>query len=323
VAELLKKTFDRVTPAQLYTPPAAPVADTASPPFVSGLDPEETDRVRQLLFKTFDLSIPDPEPEPEPEETKPKPIFAQPTPPPVEPKEPMDPMLKTAISIGSCLAAIFLLIIVASISNMNKYYVVQKDEAVEIWQGRFAPMGTERIAVLTGAKVTLPEQPYYSRDEVGTLIVDNYVTRADAIMTAPGTPDLDDARDLLSQALPYAASSDMGDRVRSRLNRIDMAMLVLKADIKADTGTPEGLKAATGLLKKASKLAVQDADKQMIQSKLTAIANPKKAPAPAPSVAAPPAAPAPAPPAAKAAPATPAVEKPAPKAPAAHSAGHS
>jgi hypothetical protein len=283
-------------------------------------------------------------PTPEPEVVKPKPAAPQPPPKPIEPKKPMDPMLKTLISAGSCLAAVFFLIIVASISNVNKYYVVQKDDAVEIFQGRFAPMGTECIATLTGATISIPEKTFYSRDEVGPLIVDNYLHRADAILTVPGTPDLEDAQDLLNQALPFASTSDIGANVQSRLNRIEMALLVLKADIKAAGGTPEGFEAATALLKKASRLAKQDSDKQMIQAKLTAIANHQvppatvvTAPQPAPPAAektqAPPAAgktPAPAAPAAKTAPAhgTPAPAGGTPAAapagtPAAQPAGHS
>jgi hypothetical protein len=101
-------------------------------------------------------------------------------------------------------------------------------------------------------------------------------------------------------------------------------MLVLKADINAASGTPDGLAKANTLLNQASKVAVQESDKAMIQAKLKAIQNrlsPQK------SVEQPPA---PAPPAVKeapapAAPAAPASDQKTPAAPSeapAHSGAH-
>ncbi len=70
-AELLKRRFGDWSPAELFRPMAQAAGEIPpSPPFVSGETAEETERLRSLLFRTFDLSDVTPAPtgtaEPEP-----------------------------------------------------------------------------------------------------------------------------------------------------------------------------------------------------------------------------------------------------------------
>ncbi|MDX9786637.1 MAG: hypothetical protein RBT11_07670 [Desulfobacterales bacterium] len=351
ISELLKLKFDTQPPATLYVPPAAPKAAVESPPFVSGLDSAETERIRKLLFKTFDLSVPDSEPaiietqasaaeetapqsetvapvsepeaaepvieaipieaetapEPAPEAISPEPEatlaasapappetpHAEASAPPPEPEiyrpEPiasvsqnmaetekplfnawkgLNPMIKKAIFAGMALAAVFILLILASYQNTTEYYLIAKDGALEVWQGKWAPMGKDRIAILPGMEIPEHAKSVYSRAEVGPLIVENHLNRANRLMTAPGTPDIEQIRNLLAQALPFAATDETRQNITLHLNRIDLTALLFKADIAAGDGTPEGLETAAGYLKEAADLATADAEKQLIQLKL-------------------------------------------------------
>ena len=371
IEALLKRKFDIVVPAVLYVPPVPTSDETiASPPFVSGLEPAETERVRKLLFKTFDLSVPDPapvdttppaplvaeevpvaeekaaelepatatpevaavlsdekaleviaaEPEPEPEskaeaaapaqEEASAPVVETPKPPqrplpigldfpepptvptmplshaeltadqpaPSEPKKNrcqcwagLDPVIKKAIAAGCGLAAVFLLIGITSFSNMSKYYLKNKGGAVEVWQGRFAPLGTDRIAVLTDARMKKETKSALSRAEVAPLIVENFVSRAEALMVSKGTPNFKAIRKLLKKALSFADDKSVRESILQRMDRIDLTALLFKATISAEKDSRSELEAAREYLTEAVWLARDAGEKQMIQEKLKAV----------------------------------------------------
>ncbi|MFH0726351.1 MAG: hypothetical protein V2B19_08395 [Pseudomonadota bacterium] len=355
IAELLKRKFDIVAPATLYTPPVTATALLIeSPPFVSGLDTAETERVRKLLFKTFDLSVPDPAPaEPEPvipavEEKDPEPevkaempeaavevavvepevkaalpeaavevpvveseveapvaeavvpepptIPVTPLPnadhaaPQATPSEPekrkrkfmegLDPLVKKAIYAGCGLAAIFLLITIASFSNMSKYYLINRGDNVEVRKGRFAPLGTDRIALLTGARMLKDTKSAYTRAEVSPLIIENFISRADALMATKGMPNFEAIRPLLEDALSYAEEKAVRDGILQRLDRIDMTALVFKATISAGKENRSELESAREYLTKAAWLAKEEGEKEMIQHKLKVVTDKLSVPPP-------------------------------------------
>jgi hypothetical protein len=354
IPELLKLKFEVVVPTPLYTPPGTSAANPLvdSPPFVSGLDAAETERVRQLLFKPFDLSVPDPvpvepesvipaaeekpsEPEvkaavPEPaveiaattsEVIVPEPVMEAaaagpeieapvaeavvpepmavptmplPSPepaaaqsPPSEPEkekrrflEGLDPLIKNVIYAGCGLAAIFLLITVASFSNMSKYYLISRGDTVEVLRGRFAPLGTDRIALLTGARMLKDSKSAYTRAEVTPLIIENFISRADALMAAKGMPNFEAIRPLLEDALSYAEEKAVRDSIIQRLDRIDMTALVFKATISAGKENRSELEAAREYLTKAAWLAKEEGEKEMIQQKLKVVTDKLSVPPP-------------------------------------------
>lgn len=380
ICELLKKKFEMTAPATLYSPPAAPKADYNAPPFVSGQDDAETGRIRKLLFKTFDLGSPEfapatealPAPEPPvAEETTPVPAAAPPVadappavpetpvaapeasepvaetvasealtppasesetvppaaeaavteataaapatlaeppkppkrplpigmdfpkPPPVPtidmpeasvtdisadsmtrsftPKKGLDPMVKKAIGAGIALAAVFIILLLASFQNTTNYYLAAQNGTLEVWQGKWGPMGKERIAVLPGMDIPEKFKPVYSKAEVGTLIVDNYLNRANDLMAAPGIPNIELIRSLLTQALPFAGTAETRRSITAGLNRIDLTALLFKADVSADKATPEGFETAISYLNEAADLATTDAEKQLIDLKVKQI----------------------------------------------------
>ena len=202
----------------------------------------------------------------------------------------LDPVIRKAIAAGCGLAVVFLVIIIASFANMSHYYLREKGDRVEVWRGRFAPMGSEKLAVLPGTQMPEKPQSVYSRAEVGTLIVDNFVGRADALMMAPGAPNFEMIRGLLTDALSYVEGEGLRNGIRQRLTKIDLAALIFKADISVGKGTPTELEDARRFLVEAARVAAGTPDAGMIQEKLKAITDrlrpptaPKAAPSPTPS----------------------------------------
>ena len=188
-----------------------------------------------------------------------------------KPKKEMDPMMKTAIGACSAVAAIFILLLIASFANTTNYYLTDNDGVVEVWQGKFAPMGTERIAVLSGIAMPETVKDEYSKAEVGSLIVENHLKQADDLLATSGLPDFDNIRGMLVQALPYASDSETRENIKRRLNRIDLMALLYKSDISVFKGSPADLENAKDYLTEAATLATEKAETTMIQEKLKLI----------------------------------------------------
>ena len=190
----------------------------------------------------------------------------EPPEPPTSKKEPsMNPGLKLLIvSLG----VIFALVIAASISNMQNYYVKQTDKGIEIWRGDFSPRGKDRIVQLYGAKAPEAIDDVYSREQALTLAFNYYMTKADAL---PGTDgDLIDFKAIinyLEKAKEYAVTGAQQELVTRRLNEIDFMMLSYKADVSAGKKTEEGYKEALGFLKEAKQLKLGPEQKEQLLQK--------------------------------------------------------
>lgn len=69
IGEVLQRKFESWRPDKLYVPPETPSGISAAPPIAAGA---EAERVKELLFRQFDLSDAPPAPEPEPAQAVPK-----------------------------------------------------------------------------------------------------------------------------------------------------------------------------------------------------------------------------------------------------------
>ncbi|MDZ7833903.1 MAG: hypothetical protein U5L07_19350 [Desulfobacterales bacterium] len=74
-AELLQKQFDAWTPKKPFKPDAAETGQLSAPPFTDAVDAE---KLKELLFREFDLSKVTPKPPPEPEKPAPAEAAAEP-----------------------------------------------------------------------------------------------------------------------------------------------------------------------------------------------------------------------------------------------------
>jgi hypothetical protein len=183
---------------------------------------KDQERIRKLLFKRFDegpSSTPAKEKKgtPEPVKAPDKPSSPTYTPPP---EDPMDKMLKYAM-VG--LAFVIAIVVMASLSNCDNFYFKQKDEMVEMWRGRFAPMGKGMVASFSDPTILegLPEKSSYTKKEAYGVLSAYFIKQADVMLSAGRTPDLKGAKAYLSQASEYAVSEDTRSAIKERLRSIN------------------------------------------------------------------------------------------------------
>jgi len=233
---------------------------------------EDKAKTKKLLFKRFDEGPSQPAPQAEKEgggepatpEVRRDPPY---TPPP---EEPMDKTMKYAIGAFALVIAILLM---ASFSNSNKFYFKQKEQMVEVWQGRFAPMGEVRVASFSDPKMLegVREQAFYTKDQACGVLYGYLVGRADEILNTGQTPDLKAAKSYLAHAFKYAVSDSQRRGVRMRVNSIDYLVLCQKANIALSKGTRPDFETARRHLTEAMRFASTELQKDVLAKRLAAI----------------------------------------------------
>ena len=192
-----------------------------------------------------------------------QPPFESPPKPERAPADPVERIMKLAAVI---LAALFMMIMWASIVNHSKFYVSQRNQAVEIYRGRFSPTGKKFFVVLHGLQMETP-QKNYTRKEIYPLIFGYYVDKADSLLEVSDVPAYDSIRTYLEKADKYALNASMRDAVKTRLNNIDRLLLLYKADVAINKNTPESLESALTYLKQADQLTSDKAQSELIAQK--------------------------------------------------------
>ena len=180
----------------------------------------------------------------------------------------MQKSIKYIVAFFVILAA---LVTYSSFSNMKNYYIKPIDGAVEIWQGRFAPMSQKLLVTLPGAQAPQSIKEVYSKEEVFPLIFNYYINRADALLDIPGMPDFDGIKFYLNKAISFGISDDLRKKAYGRLNSIDMMILQYKADVAASKETIDGFKTALEYLNKAALLDLDDSQSKLIKQKIESI----------------------------------------------------
>jgi len=186
-----------------------------------------------------------------------------------EEKKTMDSTQKMA-SVGLVVLALLLVMVLwSSASNVGKFYVKQVDGQLEIWKGRFSPKGMDKVFILNSTSMSVEPKDVYSKEEAYTLIFEGIIADADALLGTDEMPDFELIRRTLASAEPFAFTGEMAQRLQKRLDKIDMMALVYKADILAGKGTVEDLTRARESLKKAIGLNLDEAEKGLIQQKIS------------------------------------------------------
>jgi len=180
----------------------------------------------------------------------------------------MQKSIKYIVAFFVILAA---LVIYSSFSNMKNYYIKPTDGAVEIWQGRFAPMSQKLLVTLPGAQAPQSIKDVYSKEEVFPLIFNYYINKADAILDIPGMPDFDGIKFYLNKAISFGITDDLRKKAYTRLNNIDMMILQYKADVAASKETIDGFKTALEYLNKAALLDLNADQSKLINQKIESL----------------------------------------------------
>jgi hypothetical protein len=232
----------------------------------------------------FDDSAVEPKPTAPPAAPKsppPKPpipeTVAAPPPPLEQPSEPIPTFAKYAIAVFLLLVG---LVVGASLLNTGKYYLVARDGAVEIWQGRFSPKGSEPLLIMPGVQPPAEIKSVYTRQEVFPLAFSYYLQQAEEVLQTSESPDFDEIKSYLNRALSYATTAEEKAAVNARLKKIDRTLLIFKADVVAAGGSMENLRAARSYLKQAAALGPDAIETEQINQKLAAIEQQLNPPAP-------------------------------------------
>ena len=180
----------------------------------------------------------------------------------------MQKSIKYIVAFFVILAA---LVTYSSFSNMKNYYIKPIDGAVEIWQGRFAPMSEKLLVTLPGAPAPQSIKDVYSKEEIFPLVFNYYINRANALLDIPGMPDFDGIKFYLNKAISFGISDDLRKKAYGRLNSIDMMILQYRADVAASKETIDGFKTALEYLNKAALLDLNDSQNKLIKQKIESI----------------------------------------------------
>jgi hypothetical protein len=167
---------------------------------------------------------------------------------------------------------LILLVIGASFINTSRFYIKPADGALEIWQGKFAPKGARLLISLPGTLYTDPIQDVYAKDDVFPLIFEYYIEKADTLLDVPGLPDFEGVRTYLNQALNYAVTDELAEAAKTRLDTLDLMVLLYKADVAASKDTVESLETTLDYLKQAAGFEMDALQKERIAQKTAAAA---------------------------------------------------
>jgi hypothetical protein len=231
---------------------------------------EEKDKTKKLLFKRFDDGPSATEGKSAFESAKNEGGGCRPSSYEPLPEEPMDKTVKYAIGAFAFVLAILL---VASWSNSNKFYFKSNEQMVELWKGRFAPMGEVRVSTFSDSKILegVPERDSYSKEEAFGVLFDYLLEEADQILATEKTPDFKAVKSYLAHASKYAVSESAMQAIRMRLNSIDFLVLSGKVDLALSKGTLSDFKAASKYLGEALSLAPTRVQEDITKKRLAAV----------------------------------------------------
>ena len=190
---------------------------------------------------------------------------------PAVPPRKANPLNRILLSVILAFVILIALIVNASYTNTDKYYLRVSGGAVEIWQGTFSPDGKKRLLIMPGVIPPEKRQSVYTREQVYPLIFRYYVDKADMLMNLPGMPDFVGIKSYLNRSLVYAADEKQRQIAIARLNAVDRIILLYKADVAASKGSKAGLTAAKKYLDNAAKLNPDEIQATLIKQKLATI----------------------------------------------------
>jgi len=183
-----------------------------------------------------------------------------------------DPMDKSIKLLAACIAAILLLLIGVSTSNMCKYVVKESGKGIEIWQGRFAPMGYKLLVSLPDMQPgCIRPNAALSKAEVFPFICRYYLNKADLVIEQPGDLDVGKIKSLVREAAPYAINDDLKNAVDLRLKGLGHMADLYRAEVLVEKGTPGSLLKAKDMLKRAKASAIGETSQRVIEAKLAEI----------------------------------------------------
>ena len=185
--------------------------------------------------------------------------------------KPADPAEKMLYYGVAGFVLLVLIVVIASWMNTQHYYVKPGKDVVDIRQGKFSPKGARHLISFPGLKLAEPIKDTYTAKEVFPIIYQYYLDKADMLLDVPGVPDFDGVKAYLHKSQDYATTREMKAVIKSRLDAINLMVLLYKADVAASKNSPEDLKAARGFLKEALSYQMDEPESTRIKQKAEAV----------------------------------------------------
>ncbi|MGE0087730.1 MAG: hypothetical protein AB7S75_25240 [Desulfococcaceae bacterium] len=181
--------------------------------------------------------------------------------------KPEDPLVRMIRYGAAGLALLFILIIAASYSNSSKYYLEPTDIGIQIWKGRFAPLGEELLVTLKGRTPEEPVKDIYTKEEAFGMTHAYFIQEADAMMK-DGSYPLEKVKRVLKKAVSFAPTGQARDAAKEKLNGIKIMPFMYKSDMAASSGN---LKDALRHLEEAAKMKPDARQAKLLAGKAEAI----------------------------------------------------
>ncbi|MEW6261391.1 MAG: hypothetical protein AB1547_15960, partial [Thermodesulfobacteriota bacterium] len=183
-----------------------------------------------------------------------------------------DPMDKSIKILAGCIAAILLLLIGVSASNMSNYVVKDAKKGIEIWQGRFSPVGYKLLVSLPDIQPgCIRSNVVLSKAEIFPFVCRYYLNKADLVIEQPGDLDFGRIKSLVREAAPYAITNELKSAVDLRLNGLGQVTDLYRAEVLVDKGTPVSLQKAKDIYIRAKAAANSETSRKLIEAKLAEI----------------------------------------------------
>ena len=185
-------------------------------------------------------------------------------------KKKADPVERAIRYTVACLAVIFTLIVAASFTNYTKYYLKSNGDVVEVWKGRFSPIGEVQIAELPGSAMPSTKKDIYTKAEALTMAFGYFISKADDLL-AEDVPDLQQIQSHLSRAGAFAFNDEYKNAVDTRLAGVNLMLLLYRADAAAAKGGPADLEKALKYLEEAAALKLTEPQALIVEKRAEAI----------------------------------------------------
>ena len=290
--ELLYQKFEWPQTGQVVKTTRTAFKFKEPPPFITGTDEKEVERAKAILKRSFDMdaikaagrqateakaseaqaaaekAAAEKAAADQAAAEKVKVSYDAPAAPSAAPTPPVD-RTGQYLTFGAAGIALllFLLVIGASMNNAGTYYIQPAEGAIEIWQGKFAPIGKKMLITLPGVPAPEEAQPQYDKNAVFPLIYGYYLNKADALLAAPGFPAFEEIKKYLEKALNFAHTSDLRKAAYARIDATDIAIYMYKANVAASRGATEDLEIALDHLASAADLNPDDHLLKLIEQK--------------------------------------------------------
>ncbi len=124
---------------------------------------------------------------------------------------------KKILIIVSFLILIFIVLFYSSYINSAKFFIQEKNGALHIYSGEFAPDGKKLLVSMPGISGKLPVNQYYNQDQIYPFVYLYYMEKAHILKDTEGMPDFPGIGYYLKKARLFVSTKEEKALVDSKL----------------------------------------------------------------------------------------------------------